>query len=86
MVETILYAAGLIMLLAMFITFVRFLLGPEALSRVVALDALTIMGLSLITLIAYLTGRLIYLDVALVYGLISFLGVIAVARFGERGV
>jgi multicomponent Na+:H+ antiporter subunit F len=30
-------------------------------------------------------GRAIYIDVALVYGLVSFLGVIALARFIERG-
>jgi multicomponent Na+:H+ antiporter subunit F len=30
-------------------------------------------------------GRHIYLDVALVYALLSFLGVIAVARYLERG-
>ena len=30
-------------------------------------------------------GRFIYLDVALVYGLLSFLGVLAVARYLEDG-
>jgi multicomponent Na+:H+ antiporter subunit F len=30
-------------------------------------------------------GRAIYLDVALVYALLSFLGVIVVARFLEKG-
>ena len=31
-------------------------------------------------------NRYIYLDVALVYGLLSFLGVLAVARFLEKGI
>lgn len=85
MAEAILTAAAVVTLAAMAISFVRFLLGPDGLSRVVALDALTIMALSLIAMIAYLTGRVIYLDVALVYGLISFLGVLAMARYRERG-
>lgn len=77
-------AAG-ITLLALIITFVRLLKGPDLGDRVVALDAMTIISLSLIVYIARITGRIIYIDVALVYGLLSFLGVIAAARFMERG-
>ena len=32
-----------------------------------------------------LSGRFIYLDVALVYGVLSFLAVLAIARYLERG-
>ncbi len=81
----LLYVAGGITLLAMFIGFVRFLIGPDSLNRVVAFDAMTIMSLSAIVLLSYFLGRRIFLDVALVYALLSFLGVVAVARFGERG-
>ena len=81
----LLYASGGIILLAMILSLVRFLTGPGALNRVVAFDALTIMSLSLIALLSWYLGRVIYLDVALVYALLSFLGVVAVARFGEGG-
>jgi multicomponent Na+:H+ antiporter subunit F len=77
-------AAG-ITLLALIITFIRLLKGPEIGDRVVALDAMTIITLSLIVYIAHISGRIIYVDVALVYGLLSFLGVIAAARYMERG-
>jgi multicomponent Na+:H+ antiporter subunit F len=73
------------MLVSIVITFIRIVIGPELGDRVVALDAMTIMALSGIAYLAHLLGRVIYLDVALVYGLISFLGVIAVARYMERG-
>lgn len=63
----------------------RFLKGPSAADRVVAFDGLTIISMSLILLIAFVEQRAIYLDVALIYGLLSFLGVIAVARYLERG-
>jgi len=46
---------------------------------------MTIITVSLIAFIGYKLGRGIYLDVALVYALVSFLGVVAVARFFERG-
>jgi multicomponent Na+:H+ antiporter subunit F len=41
--------------------------------------------LSLIALYAQVSGRFVYIDVALVYALLSFLAVLAIARFLERG-
>ncbi len=83
MADTILVVTGWIVLASVVISFVRFVLGPDYLNRLVAFDAMTIMTLSLIVLLAWYLERMIYLDVALVYGLLSFLGVVAVARFGE---
>jgi len=64
----------------------RLAIGPDTVDRVVAVDLLTIVTIALIALLAHHAGRYIYLDVALVYGLLSFLGVLAVARFLEKGV
>ena len=47
---------------------------------------MTIIAIAVIGLLAHLANRYIYLDVALVYGLLSFLGVLAVARFLEKGI
>ncbi len=77
--------AAAVMAVAVIITFIRLLIGPELGDRIVALDAMTIMALSAIAYLAHVLGRVIYLDVALVYGLISFLGVVAIARYMERG-
>jgi multicomponent Na+:H+ antiporter subunit F len=52
---------------------------------VVAIDMLTVVTISLIALYAHISGRFVYLDVALVYGLLSFLAVLAIARFLEKG-
>jgi multicomponent Na+:H+ antiporter subunit F len=46
---------------------------------------LTVVSISLIALYAHVADRSIYLDVALVYGVLSFLAVLAIARFLERG-
>lgn len=77
-------AAG-IALLAMVISFIRMLIGPDSVSRTVALDGMTIISLSIIVWLALWSGRGIYIDVALVYSLISFTGVVALARYLERG-
>lgn len=65
---------------------VRLVIGPEPVDRVVAVDLLTIVTIALIALLAHHFERYIYLDVALVYGLLSFLGVLAVARYLEKGI
>ncbi len=85
MANILFYTAVSIALLAVVISFFRLLIGPSAADRTVALDGMTIISISVITAMAYFLGRVIYIDVALVYALISFLGVIAIARFIERG-
>jgi multicomponent Na+:H+ antiporter subunit F len=42
-------------------------------------------SISLIAIYAHVAERFIYLDVALVYGVLSFLAVLAVARYLEGG-
>jgi len=83
--ETIYNLAGIIALAALLLAFVRMVKGPSAVDRVVALDAMTIISVALIVFLAAFLGRTIYVDVALVYALISFVGVIAIARYFERG-
>lgn len=78
----ILAAAGLAGA-AFLMALVRFIRGPVAVDRVIAFDVLTIVSLTGIVLVAILEERAIYLDVALVYALLSFLGVIVVARYLE---
>jgi multicomponent Na+:H+ antiporter subunit F len=63
----------------------RLVIGRTAIDRVVAIDMLTVVTISLVTLYAHISGRFVYIDVALVYGLLSFLAVLAIARFLERG-
>lgn len=84
MADLILNLAGGIILAALILSFLRFLIGPDYMNRVVAFDALTIISLSVIIMLSFLLERSAYLDVALVYGLLSFLGVVAVARFIEK--
>ena len=85
MADTILMLAGVLIFLSILFSALRLILGRTVVDRVVAIDTLTVISLSLVALYAHLSGRFVYLDVALVYGLLSFLAVLAVARFLERG-
>jgi multicomponent Na+:H+ antiporter subunit F len=85
MVEILIYLAATLVGMAFLLALFRFFKGPSSADRVVAFDVLTIVSISGIVLVSLAEGRGIYLDVALVYGLLSFLGVIVVARYLERG-
>jgi len=85
MAEIILNIAFVLIFLSIVLGIIRLVIGPATVDRVVAVDLLTIIAIAVIGLLAHVANRYIYLDVALVYGLLSFLGVLAVARFLEKG-
>lgn len=64
----------------------RLIKGPTASDRVVALDTLSTITTALLVLLGFIFKRYVYLDVALVYALLTFIGAIAVARFLEKGI
>lgn len=78
-------ASALIALLALGVSAIRFFRGPDTLDRVVAFDVITIISISLIAIIGFIMQRSVLIDVALVYALLSFLGVIIIAKYVERG-
>ena len=83
LVDALFILAATLAGLAFVLALIRFARGPSALDRVVAFDVLTIISITFIVLAALIEQRGIYLDVALVYALLSFLGVIAIARYLE---
>ena len=85
MAELLLSAAAVLILFSMVFGILRLVMGATTVDRVIAIDLLTVVSIGVIALFAHHAGRFIYLDVALVYGLLSFLGVLAVARYLEKG-
>jgi multicomponent Na+:H+ antiporter subunit F len=86
MAEIALNVAFVLIFFSIVFGIIRLVIGPDTVDRVVAVDLLTIVAIAVIALLAHIANRYIYLDVALVYGLLSFLGVLAVARFLEKGI
>jgi multicomponent Na+:H+ antiporter subunit F len=84
MVNTIFSIAMLIIGLSFLLVIVRFLKGKSVADRVVALDVLTISSIGLIVLLAHFLDRGIYIDVSIVYAILSFIGVIIVAKYLEK--
>jgi multisubunit Na+/H+ antiporter MnhF subunit len=63
----------------------RLLKGPTTPDRIVAADTLNVMATAGIALLAALFDNPVYLDVALIYGTLSFVGTVALARTIEAG-
>ena len=53
--------------------------------RVVAADTLAVITTAGLAWLAAVLGSALYLDIALVYGALAFVGVVAVARAIEKG-
>jgi multicomponent Na+:H+ antiporter subunit F len=64
---------------------VRLLRGPTGPDRVVAIDALTLLGVAAVALGAVLTGQVVFLDVAVVLALVAFLGTVAFSLLFRGG-
>lgn len=79
----IIYIALVFMALGLLLAFIRFVKGPSAGDRTVALDTLTTIGTASLVFLGYLFHRYIYIDVALIYGVLGFIGVIVIARYLE---
>ena len=76
----------LLLLLSILLVLYRFLKGPTLSDRVVAFDVMSVMGVALLTLLALYFERSLYLDIALVFGLIGFLGSTIFGRYIEKGI
>jgi len=59
--------------------------GPSAADRAVAVDTAATATTALLVLLGAIFQRHIYLDVALVYSLLTFIGAVAIARYLEGG-
>jgi multicomponent Na+:H+ antiporter subunit F len=71
--------------LAVLLAVVRLVRGPDLANRVVAVDMLSALGVGITGAAAVASGDAVYLDVALVLALITFLGTVAFARYAEQG-
>ncbi|MEA1964634.1 MAG: monovalent cation/H+ antiporter complex subunit F [Candidatus Aerophobetes bacterium] len=70
---------------AVVLALIRALKGPTSPDRVVGVDIMVTITIALMVLLGLFFNRRIYLDVSLIYAVLSFVGVIAIARYLDRG-
>ena len=77
--------AALLIVVAVLLGLVRFVIGPAAPDRIVAADTLAMITTVGLTGFACWFENAMYLDVALIYGSLAFVGIVATARAIEGG-
>ncbi len=75
------YAVTLATLVTMGLALIRAVRGPSLYDRVLAVNMFGTKTVLLLAVVAFLYGRPDFLDLALAYALINFIGVLAVLEF-----
>lgn len=78
-------AATIAIVITMALGILRALMGPTVFDRIMAVNMFGTKTVLLISVLAYIQGRPGFLDLALAYALINFIGTLAVLRFATRG-
>lgn len=73
-----------VLAVSVLIIFVRFIKGPTLSDRVVALDLLITTGVGIIAVYSIITNQAAFLDIAMVFALIAFLGTVAFSYYLEK--
>lgn len=69
------------------LSMVRVVIGPTLADRMIGLNLVSAQTLAILVLVSVAAERSIYLDVALVYDIFGFVGLLAMARYfvGRKG-
>lgn len=78
-------AAAFAILVTMFLALIRAFIGPTLYDRVLAVNMFGTKTVLIIAVLGFLMGRPDFMDIALVYALINFIGVIALLKYFKYG-
>ena len=79
------WVTALAIVVTMLLALLRAFLGPTVYDRILALNMFGTKTVLLIAVSGFLSGRPDWLDLALLYALMNFIGVLAVLRFSKYG-
>ena len=85
MMSPALIVSSIAILVTMMLALIRAMLGPTVFDRVLALNMMGTKTVLLICVVGFLTGRTDFLDLALLYSLMNFIGMVALLRFSQVG-
>lgn len=80
-----LLAALFALLATMLLALGRALLGPTLYDRILAINSFGTKTVLFIAIVGFVDGRPDFLDIAIVYALINFIGTIAVLKLSHQG-
>ncbi len=77
--------AAVVLVVCIVIALVRIVLGPTAPDRIVGLDTVNTLVVTTMVVLGAAFREAIYIDVAIVYALLSFVTTLFIAKYVEKG-
>jgi len=75
------YPAVLVLVILICLCFIRLILGPTPGDRVVALDTVNTLTVASLVILGLIYREVIFIDVAIVYALLSFVSTLYIAKY-----
>ncbi|MGK0272661.1 MAG: multicomponent K+:H+ antiporter subunit F [Cocleimonas sp.] len=85
MLDIVLPIAFLLVALALILSMLRLIIGPDLPDRILALDTLYINSIALLLLLGMHLGSSLYFEAALLIAVIGFVGTVALSNYLLRG-
>ena len=83
--EPMFIAGAFAILITMVLALTRAVVGPSVYDRILAVNSFGTKTVLMIAVFGFMTKRPDFLDIALVYALINFIGTVAILKFFEYG-
>jgi multicomponent Na+:H+ antiporter subunit F len=78
-------AAALAIVVTMALALIRALAGPTVYDRILAVNVFGTKTVLIIAVLGFVQGRPEFIDIAIVYALINYIGIVAVLKFFQTG-
>lgn len=78
-------AAAIAIIITMALALVRALAGPSIYDRILAVNVFGTKTVLIIAVLGFVQGRPEFIDIAIVYALINYIGIVAVLKFFQTG-
>ncbi|HNQ25179.1 MAG TPA: monovalent cation/H+ antiporter complex subunit F [Methanoregulaceae archaeon] len=75
------YPAVLVLVILICLCFIRLILGPTPGDRVVAVDTVNTLTVASLVILGLIYREVIFIDVAIVYALLSFISTLYIAKY-----
>jgi len=84
-VQLVYLITALALLVGVFILGARAIAGPTVWDRILATNAIGTKTIIFVTLLGYIAGRPEFIDMAIIYALVTFITTIAILKYAEKG-
>lgn len=85
MLEIVINISFIMVALALVLSFIRLIIGPDMPDRILALDTLYINSIALLILLGIHLSSALYFEAALLIAVMGFMGTLALSKYLLRG-